>query len=62
MSGWKQKVFRDNPGDCTRCGKPEALYVLSPLCDVCNVIVYLEFRHAMNWPLDDIDKKRLGLS
>lgn len=61
MAGLAQKIFRDKPGICAICGKPEARYVLCTLCDVCNVIEYLKFRHAMNWPLDDLDKKRLGL-
>jgi hypothetical protein len=31
-------------------------------CKVCVTIAYLEFRFAFNWPLDDNDKRRLGLT
>lgn len=55
------KVYRDEPVPCTKCDVGLARYTMDELCDVCHMILYLEFRYVWNWPLDDVDKKRLGL-
>lgn len=44
---------------CEQCDEPADS---GRLCKVCGTIAYLIFRHAMDWPLDEADKKRLGLA
>ena len=61
MSGPVQKVYRDKPVPCPRCGTGEINRVMSQLCDVCHAITYLEFRHAFGWPMTDDDYKKLGI-
>lgn len=61
MGGLKDEIYRKKPGKCEICGAMEARYLVHNLCDVCATVEYLKFRHAMNWPLDESDKKRLGL-
>lgn len=60
MGDIKAKLIRDEPEPCPECGTP-MWGVYDALCQVCAVISYLKFRHAMDWPLDDDDKRRLGL-
>lgn len=60
MGAVKAKLILDEPTQCPQCGA-EVWDVYANFCKVCGTIAYLVFRHAMNWPLDDNDKKRLGL-
>lgn len=54
-------VTRDKKVPCQDCGEVTVWHINMGSCDVCFVIAYLKFRHAWGWPLDDLDKKRLGL-
>lgn len=58
--GAVEPTRRKEPVPCRDCGEP-LWFAYEYLCDVCLTIAYLHFRHAMNWPLDEADKKRLGL-
>lgn len=49
------------PTPCVKCGAP-VTEILPETCEVCSMILYLEFRFEANWPLDEADKKRLGLA
>ena len=60
MGALNAVLKRSKPVPCNQCGQPVTdLYTGN--CDVCRVINYLTFRHAVGWPLDNDDKKRLGL-
>lgn len=61
MSDLKAKLTLDEPKPCPKCGA-DVWDVYGHYCDHCSMIEYLIWRHAMNWPLDDDDKKRLGLT
>lgn len=62
----KAKLVRDVPGDCPNCiekgiepvGKVHEVY--ANFCKACRAVLYLEFRYAMNWPLDAEEMRRLG--
>jgi hypothetical protein len=53
--------LRKSPEPCPECGEP-VWEMYATLCNPCHVIGYLQWRYVMNWPLDDADKKRLGLA
>ena len=55
-------LYRKKPAQCPTCGEWELWHYHAGQCDVCFTVSYLVFRHAMNWPLDSADKKRLGLT
>jgi hypothetical protein len=61
MSDLKAKLILDEPRPCPQCGA-DVWDVYGHYCDVCSMIEYLKFRHALNWPLTDEDKQRLGLT
>lgn len=48
------------PVQCNDCGA-DIWEPMTPLCPPCTTVHYLKFRHAMNWPLTEQDKERLGL-
>jgi hypothetical protein len=60
MSNLKDKIRRDEPGNCTQCGQPEAWHVYTDLCQYCVAMNFLAFRHAMGWPLDDLARRNIG--
>jgi hypothetical protein len=61
MSDLKAKLVRDEPGICPACGEKTVTEVYAGECKPCRAIKFLEFRAAMNWPLDDLARRNLGL-
>lgn len=60
MSGIQVKLIRDKPGKCPECGEVTVTEVYANWCKPCRGKAYLEFRDAMNWPLDVAELRRLG--
>lgn len=61
MSGMKVKLVRDTPGICPACKEKTVVEVYASECRPCRAIKFLTFRHVMNWPLDDLAKRNLGM-
>lgn len=53
--------FYKEPRECAGCHEITNYSWYVALCMPCFIVEYLKFRYAMDWPLDEHDKKRLGL-
>lgn len=61
MGALNAKIIEDEPKVCNQCGEKTVWTVYAANCQPCRALNYIMFRHAMDWPLDDEDKRALGL-
>jgi hypothetical protein len=61
MSDLQAKVIRDKPATCAECGDKTVTEVYASECKPCRAVKFLQFRFVMNWPLDDLARRMMGL-